>query len=71
MEKTMICITIYSRDGIKFRRYESDMYNDYLNTWNKSCFNSCAEYGKRRKEVIWMNYSDKQLSFADFPEILP
>ena len=51
--------------------YESDMYNDYLHTWNKTCFNGCAEYGKRRKEVIWMNYSDKQLSFKDFPEIMP
>lgn len=60
-----------SNAKIMISGYESDMYNDYLHTWNKTCFNSCAEHGKRRKEVIWMNYSDKQLSFADFPELMP
>ena len=29
-----------------------------------------AEHGKPRKEVVWMNYSDTQLSLADFLEVL-
>ena len=37
--------------------YESDMYNSYLQVWHKECFNSCAEGGRARQEVVWMNYS--------------
>ena len=36
--------------------YESDMYNDYLQGWPKKCFASCAEGGRARQEVVWMNY---------------
>lgn len=36
--------------------YESDMYNDYLQGWHKKCFASCAEGGRARQEVVWMNY---------------
>lgn len=62
---------LQSKAKIMISGYESDMYNDYLKKWNKKTFASCAEYGKPRKEVVWMNYSDMQLSFADFPEVMP
>lgn len=62
---------LHSKAKIMISGYESDMYNDYLKDWNKKTFSSCAEHGKPRKEVVWMNYSDMQLSFADFPEVLP
>ena len=62
---------LHSKAKIMISGYESDMYNDYLIGWNKKTFDSCAEHGKPRKEVVWMNYSDMQLSFADFPEMLP
>ena len=62
---------LQSKAKIMISGYESDMYNDYLKDWNKKTFDSCAEHGKPRKEVVWMNYSDMQLSFADFPEVMP
>lgn len=62
---------LQSRAKIMISGYESDMYNDYLKKWTKKTFDSCAEHGKPRKEVIWMNYSDTQMSFADFPEVMP
>ena len=62
-----------SRAKIMISGYESEMYNDYLKDWNKYTFNSCAEHGKPRKEVVWINYRyEQQLSFEeDFPEVLP
>lgn len=62
---------VTSKAKIMISGYESQMYNDYLKDWNKACFDSCAEHGKQRKEVIWMNYSDQQLSLADFLEVIP
>ena len=62
---------LQSKAKIMISGYESEMYNDYLKEWNKKTFDSCAEYGKPRKEVIWMNYRDMQLSFADFQEVFP
>ena len=35
-------------------------------------FQSCAEYGGNRQEVVWMNYeSFSQMSIIDFPEVMP
>lgn len=63
---------LQSKAKIMISGYESKMYNDYLKDWNKCTFNSCAEHGKPRVEIIWMNYGDTQLSFEDvFPEVLP
>lgn len=34
-------------------------------------FESLAEGGAKREEVLWLNYADAQLSFeADFPEVM-
>ena len=63
---------LQSKAKIMISGYESDMYNDYLKDWDKYYMSSCAEHGKPRTEVVWMNYSDNQLSFErNFPEILP
>lgn len=62
---------LQSKAKIMISGYESEMYNDYLKDWDKKAFDSCAEHGKPRTEVVWMNYSDTQLSFADFPEVMP
>lgn len=62
---------VASKAKVMISGYESQMYNDYLQDWNKTCFDSCAEHGKKRQEVIWMNYGDKQLTIADFPEVMP
>lgn len=61
---------LQSKAKIMLSSYESDMYNKYLKDWNKRTFNSCAEHGKTRTEVVWMNYSDGQMSLFDFPEVL-
>lgn len=46
--------------------YESEMYNDYLQGWEKQQFRSCAEYGSSRTETVWMNYKiERQLSLFD------
>lgn len=67
----MLKVLLQSDAKIMVSGYESDMYNDYLKNWNKKTFDSCAEHGKPRKEVIWMNYSEMQMSFSDFPGVMP
>ena len=63
---------LQSKAKIMISGYESEMYNDYLSGWQKKQFSSCAEYGSPRTETVWMNYKqEQQLSFNDFPEVLP
>lgn len=55
--------SLQNKAKIMISGYESDMYNEYLKDWKKVYFNSCAENGKPRTEVIWMNYEvEQQLS---------
>lgn len=56
---------VASKAKIMISGYESDMYNDYLKNWKKCTFQSCAEYGGPRTEIIWMNYQIGQLSFKE------
>jgi len=58
---------LQSRARIMISGYESEMYNGYLQGWGRECFASCAEGGKPRQEVVWMNYEPpwKQLSLFD------
>lgn len=52
--------------------YDNEMYNDYLTGWSKAYKSTIAENGLSRTEVLWMNYSDNQLSIErDFPEVMP
>ena len=51
--------------------YDNDLYNEYLKGWRKVQRDTLAENGLKRTETLWMNYSDVQMSFADFPEVLP
>ncbi|MGE5328090.1 MAG: DNA adenine methylase [Deltaproteobacteria bacterium] len=36
--------------------YDSDLYEEYLQGWRKETRISQCEFGKKAKEVIWMNY---------------
>ncbi len=54
-----------SEAKIMISGYESEMYNDYLRSWHKEYFKSCAEQGMARTEVIWMNYQIGQMDFRD------
>jgi DNA adenine methylase len=57
---------LQSRAKIMISGYESEMYNDYLQDWNKQQFRSCSEYGDSRAEIIWMNYKkDSQMNIFD------
>lgn len=60
---------LQSKAKIMISGYESEMYNDYLNGWEKKQFSSCAEHGKPRIETVWMNYrADLQMKL-DFSEV--
>lgn len=62
---------LQNKAKIMISGYESDLYNDYLTGWKKRQFRSCAEHGKSRTEVAWMNYKlETQMNFFDFPEVL-
>ena len=47
---------LQSKAWIMISGYESEMYNDYLHGWRKASFSSCADGGRPRQEVVWMNY---------------
>lgn len=57
---------IKSKAKIMISGYESDMYNDYLIGWKKKSFDAKAEYGLKRVETIWMNYSIGQMKIEDY-----
>jgi DNA adenine methylase len=40
--------------------YDSDLYNEYLYTWNKDTVISNGEAGNKRSECIWFNYNTRQ-----------
>ena len=69
----LLKMLLQSKAKIMLSGYESDMYDDYLAGWEKKQFSSYAEYGKPRTETVWINYMHdvQQMSFDDFPEILP
>lgn len=56
-----------SKAKIMISSYDNELYNEYLNGWDKVYFESNAEFGLRRKEVIWMNFEAayQQLSLSD------
>ena len=67
----LLKMLLQSKAKIMISGYESEMYNEYLWEWNKVIFDSCAEHGKPRKEVVWMNYGEVQMSLDSFLEVLP
>lgn len=56
INEELLKVILQSKAKIMISGYESEMYDDYLSNWVKRTFVSCAEHGKRRIEVIWMNY---------------
>lgn len=56
-----------SQARIMISGYESELYDRYLSGWKKEYFSSCAESGRPRQEVVWMNYDppQKQISMFD------
>lgn len=46
--------------------YESELYNDYLSNWEKVTFESCAQGGHKRTEIVWMNYKQWEYQLSLF-----
>ena len=67
----LLKMLLQSKAKIMLSGYESEMYNDYLNGWEKKQFSSCAEHGKPRIETVWMNYKTDLQMTLDFPEVMP
>lgn len=63
----MLLKALESKAKIMISGYASDMYDDYLRGWSRLELKSCAENGRPRTEVVWMNYeSDGQMDIFDF-----
>ena len=45
-----------SKAKIMISGYENDLYSVELKNWNKEVLFSNDNSGKRRKEIVWMNY---------------
>lgn len=45
--------------------YDNDLYNNYLQGWQKAEKRTQAEAGHKRIEVLWMNYQTSQLTLLD------
>ena len=60
-----------SKAKIMLFGYDSALYDDYLADRNKKQFSSCAEHGKPRTEIVWMNYETyDQISLKDIPGVM-
>ena len=60
--EAMLNELLQSKAKIMISGYDSEMYNECLKDWVRVEMRSCAEHGKPRKEVVWMNYEEMQLS---------
>lgn len=67
----LLKIILQSKAKIMISGYESKMYDECLKGWHKEHFASCAEQGKPRQEVVWMNYEyHAQMTLEDM-EVMP
>lgn len=65
-EKLLAMIAGMKHSKVMISGYESPLYNAYLKGWEKSTLSTTSESAQKRKEVIWMNYGDVQMSIDDF-----
>jgi hypothetical protein len=54
-EELLKCITD-SKAKVMISGYASDLYEQYLSSWNRIEIPTTARQGKKRTEVLWMNY---------------
>lgn len=62
---------LFHQGPVMVSGYDNDLYNQYLKGWRKVQKDTRAEGGLKRTETLWMNYSERQMSFVDFPEVMP
>lgn len=51
---------------IMLSSYPNEMYDDILSGWRRVLKDTNAERGLKRTEVLYMNYSDEQISLFDY-----
>lgn len=54
--KELLAIIKKSKAKIMISGYESELYESELKNWKRMSFMSNDNSGKRRKEIVWMNY---------------
>lgn len=67
----LLCALLSHPGPVMISGYDNSLYDRYLKDWKKVQKDTLAEGGLKRTETLWMNYSDTQMSFADFPEVMP
>ncbi len=55
-----------SRAKIMISGYDSDLYNDMLKGWYRCEAVAYSQVCSKKKEVIWMNYRDDQITLLDY-----
>ncbi len=55
-----------SRAKIMISGYDSELYNDMLKGWHRCETVSYSQTCTKKKEVIWMNYKDDQITLLDY-----
>lgn len=64
--EAMLKVILQSPAKIMISGYESEMYNDYLHSWDKKRYAGTTESGKSKTEIVWMNYKlESQISLFD------
>lgn len=46
--------------------YDSELYNDMLKGWYRCEAVAYSQVCTKRKEVLWMNYKDDQMTVLDY-----
>lgn len=52
----MLKLLVNFKGKVILSGYESELYSQYLKGWRKEVFDSNAETGAKRTEVLWMNF---------------
>lgn len=58
--KELLAAILQSRAKIMISGYTSELYDYALSDWQRIEFVSHAEMGKRRTDVVWMNYEPEE-----------
>ena len=51
----------FANDGLRTSGYASEMYDSILSQWKRVELESNDNTGRRRTEVVWMNYDIGQM----------
>ena len=57
-----------SKAKIMISGYQTDLYDEILKSWNRHEYSATAQMGLPRKEILWTNYEEHQISIAEFME---